>query len=245
MKTELIVALDNMTEITARSFVEKSASCGVNWFKIGLELYSATGPAFVKELKQKGYNVFLDLKLHDIPNTVEKASRVIAGLGVDLLTIHCTGGVDMMKGALVGAQGSSTSIIGVTALTSLGDHDLGLLGEVFAFNDQSKPRPARKRTVARLYQAALEVGLRGIVCSPDDLATLPRINPSGFCFVTPGIRPTFADRNDQQSVATPAAAVKAGATHLVVGRPITAPPSGMSSEDAIKKILEEMATAGN
>lgn len=230
---ELIVALDVQTREDAVAKV-KAIGDPVGFYKIGLELFTAEGPDVVRAVKDLGKKVFLDLKFHDIPRTVERAVRSGGRLGVDLMTIHAVGGKAMIRAAAdaaaaFGAQGPK--ILAVTVLTSLDQADLadvGIAGRT----------PAEQ--VAAMARFATAQGAHGLVCSPKEVGALSRALPAGTLFVTPGVRPAGAAVGDQKRVATPADAVRDGATHLVVGRPILAAEDPVA---AARAILAEMEGA--
>jgi orotidine-5'-phosphate decarboxylase len=178
--------------------------------KLGLEFFSAAGPEGVRRIAALGLPLFLDLKLHDIPNTVAKAVAALAPLDPAILTVHATGGHEMLLAAKRAAP-PATKVVAVTLLTSLDEADLGDLGIQWSPADQ----------VTRLARLAREAGVDGIVCSGAEVSEARAAWPNGF-FVVPGIRPTGADVGDQKRVATPAGALKDGASVLVIGRPITA-----------------------
>ena len=210
---EIIVALDVNTKDEAIDRI-KLIGDSVNFYKIGLELFTAEGPDVVKAVKDLGKKVFLDLKFHDIPRTVERAVKSGAALGVDLMTIHSIGGKAMIKAAAEAAASfgeKAPKILAVTVLTSLDQSDLADVG-------------IAGRTPAEQVQAmaafAIENGARGLVCSPKEVGALSKSLKAGTIFVTPGVRPAGAAVGDQKRVATPADAVRDGATHLVIGRPI-------------------------
>jgi orotidine-5'-phosphate decarboxylase len=195
--------------------------------KIGLELFTAEGPPVVTALRERGRRVFLDLKLHDIPNTVAGAVKSASRLGVDLLTLHAEGGPAMMRAAVAARANTRVSLLAVTVLTSLdGNEYPGMY------------RSAIEDRVLTFAEAAVETGMDGIVASPRELAKLVSFVPSDFARVIPGIRPAGSSTDDQARVATPRAALIAGATHLVVGRPIT---QASDPAAAARSILEEMA----
>ncbi len=231
---KLIVALDVPTSDAALLLADQlRGHAGV--FKVGLELFSAQGPALVREMVERGARVFLDLKLHDIPNTVRGAAREVARLGVSMITIHAAGGRAMMKAALEGAQegagaGQPPLALAVTALTSLADHDLMDIGW----------RESSETVVLRLASLAQASALGGVVASPQEAASIRRNCGPGFAIVTPGIRPAAASRDDQARASTPEAAIRAGADFLVVGRPITQAPDPV---DAARAIVREIETA--
>jgi orotidine-5'-phosphate decarboxylase len=221
----LIVALDFPDTRVALALVDRLHGA-TRWFKVGLELYIAEGNSLVAELKRRGYSIFLDLKLHDIPNTVASAVRAATHLGIDMLTVHAAGGPEMMSAA-VGAAESRLSLLAVTVLTSMDAAQLEAIGVTRT--------PAAQ--VERLATMALACGVGGLVCSPNEVASLRKQFGSGPLLVIPGIRPEGADIGDQRRVATPAAAMAAGASHLVVGRPIT---RAEDPEAAARAIFEEM-----
>ena len=230
---ELIVALDVDSREAA---VEKVKAIGdaVGFYKIGLELFTAEGPDVVKAVKDLGKRVFLDLKLHDIPRTVERAVRSGGKLGVDLMTIHSLGGNAMIRAAASAAAefgASAPKILAVTVLTSLDARDLADVGI-------SGRTPADQVRAAAFLSIAS--GADGLVCSPKEVGALSASLRSGTVFVTPGVRPAGADVGDQKRVATPAEAVRDGATHLVVGRPILAAPDPVA---AARAILAEIGAA--
>jgi orotidine-5'-phosphate decarboxylase len=230
---ELIVALDVNTRAEA---VERVKSIGeaVGFYKIGLELFTAEGPDVVRAVKDLGKKVFLDLKLHDIPRTVERAVRSGGGLGVDLMTIHSVGGKAMIRAAADAAAefgATGPKILAVTVLTSLDGSDLADIGVVGR-------TPAEQ--VSAMASFAVENGANGLVCSPKEVGSLSAALPKGTIFVTPGVRPAGAAVGDQKRVATPAEAVRDGATHLVVGRPVLAAPDPAA---AAREILSQMGHA--
>jgi len=208
----LIVALDFASAEEARRTVQLLGST-VTTYKIGKQLFTAAGPALVSELVAGGHKVFLDLKFHDIPNTVGAAVRSAAALGVSMLTVHASGGLKMLLAANEAAVSASQPplVLAVTVLTSLSDEDLAEIGVSRRVLDQ----------VLRLAALARGAGCGGVVASPLETRALRQELGSGFAIVTPGVRPKGEDRGDQARVATPAEAIAAGATHVVVGRPIT------------------------
>ena len=223
----LVVALDTASREQALAWA-RSLSGRVGLVKVGLELFTAAGPALVEELAGLGVPVFLDLKLHDIPNTVERAARTCARLGVRLLTVHATGGAAMLAAAAAGAAAAASAgerprVLAVTVLTSLDDAALDALGI---------PGGAAARVLA-WADLARRSGCDGVVCSPHELAALRGRLGADFVLLAPGIRPTGAEIGDQRRVATPAAAVAAGADYIVVGRPITAAPDPVAAAEAI------------
>jgi orotidine-5'-phosphate decarboxylase len=209
---ELVLALDLPTPADALRVLDRLA--GVTWVKLGSVLFTAAGPRFVDELKRRGHRVFLDLKWHDIPNTVRGSVREARNLGVDMATVHALGGRSMLRAA-VEAAGAELAVVGVTVLTS---HDGRSFGEAVGRLD---PIPDLTREVDRLTALCVEASLAGVVCSPLEAARVAASAPPGFRCVTPGIRTGSDGRvDDQARTATVAAAARAGATHLVVGRPV-------------------------
>lgn len=202
----------------------------VRWVKIGLEMYTACGPDAVREIAGMGFNVFLDLKLHDIPNTVAKAVESAAKLPIGMLTLHTSGGREMMQWAVKAQQQHAPNLLllGVTVLTSMSAAGLAETG----------PADAPEQQVVRLGRLAADSGLRGLVCSPLEIAPLRAVLPAHVALVTPGIRSREAKADDQTRVMTPAEAVHAGANYLVVGRPIfkAADPAA-----AARAVLAEVA----
>ncbi len=201
----------------------------VGGFKLGLEFFTAQGPAGVRAFADAGLPVFLDLKFHDIPNTVAGACRAAAQLGVAITNIHAQGGAAMMRAAVEAAKSvsPSTKVIAVTMLTSLGDEDLPSVGLTPPVGDQ----------VLRLASLTQQCGLDGVVCSAHEIARLRAECGPDFLLVVPGIRPAGADIGDQKRVMGPAQARDAGASVLVIGRPITAAPDPAEAARAIAESL--------
>lgn len=229
----LIVALDVPSAEGALALVKRLRDIPVSLFKVGSELFTAAGPQCVREILDQGGQVFLDLKFHDIPNTVARATAAAARLGVSLLTVHATGGVDMMRAAkqAVHEVSPQTRVVAVTLLTSLAQEDLARGGVVVKLQD----------LVMRLAEMAAEAGLDGVVTSPNEVGLLRRYFSRPFLLVTPGIRPFWAvEAGGQKRVATPAAALAAGADYIVVGRPIIAAPDPAR---AAASILDELRAA--
>lgn len=181
--------------------------------KIGKELFAAAGPQLVEQLAARGFDVFLDLKFHDIPNTVASACRAAANLGAWMVDVHALGGVAMMAAAREAVAGAARPplLVAVTVLTSMGPQDLAQIGITLS----------PERAVSNLAGLARAAGLDGVVCSAREAAVLRRELGPEFLLVTPGIRPAGAERGDQVRIATPADAVRAGASYLVIGRPVT------------------------
>lgn len=202
------VALDLPSVAEAEAMVERLGDA-VDSYKIGLQLLPIGGVEFGQRLKALGKNVFYDFKFHDIGATVEKSTRSIAGLNADLLTVHAR--PDVMRSAVKGRGESSLKILGVTVLTSLDQQALNDIG----YNDNAES------LVMRRVQQALDAGIDGVVSSPLEAAAIRAVVPDSFLVVTPGVRPKGADAGDQKRIATPSSALASGATHLVIGRPIT------------------------
>jgi orotidine-5'-phosphate decarboxylase len=212
-RQRLIVALDVSTAAVARKIVA-AVGDSARTYKVGMQLYTAAGPSIVRELVDAGHRVFLDLKYHDIPNTVAAAVREAAHLGVSMLTVHASGGGKMLQAAVDAAQATEPDllVLAVTVLTSLDDAELGKIGVRGGVQDQ----------VLRLAALALANGCKGVVASAQEAAALREELGRDFAIVTPGVRPAGSGHDDQMRVVTPAEAISAGASHIVVGRPITA-----------------------
>ncbi len=228
----LFCAIDTVDLARARQMGGALARV-VDGLKLGLEFFTANGPAGVRQLQELGLPIFLDLKLHDIPNTVAGAMRAIAALGVEITTVHAGGGLDMMRAALDGAHDGVNSrttppkIVGVTVLTSLGEDDLSQIGQVGPVADQ----------VAKLADLTVEAGLAGIVSSAREIALLRRRLGAEPLMVVPGLRPSWTLAQDQKRVVTPSDAVRLGADILVIGRPIT---EADDPAEAASRILAEV-----
>ena len=205
----------------------------VRWVKVGLEMFTACGPDAVHEIAGLGFNVFLDLKLHDIPNPVAKAVESAAKLPIGMLTLHTGGGREMMQWAVKAQQQHAPDLLllGVTVLTSMSASGLAETG-VAALPEQQ---------VVRLGRLAADSGLRGLVCSPLEIAPLRAMLGAGISLITPGIRPRNAKADDQTRVMTPGDAARAGATFIVVGRPIFKAPDPVA---AARAILAELGSKG-
>jgi orotidine-5'-phosphate decarboxylase len=228
IKDRLIVALDFPDAVAALACVDQLAG-SISWFKVGLELYLASGESVVRELKRRGHSVFLDLKLHDIPNTAAAAVRSLARLEPDLLTVHAAGGRAMLNAAAEAARSlpHPPRLLAVTVLTSV---------DAVALAETGVPA-APVEQVLRLARLAAECGIDGMVCSPAEAAALHSALPKAL-LVTPGIRPAGSDAGDQKRIATPQFALAAGANMLVIGRPITAAADPKAAAHAI---LSDMA----
>lgn len=232
--SRIIVPLDLPSLELALAQVDRLPQ--VQFWKVGLELFVAAGPAILQALKQRNKRIFLDLKLHDIPNTMAGACRSAAAYGVDLLTVHAPAGQIALSGAVAAAQTGATQaalpppqIIAVTVLTSISP--AALATELLV--------PLDLHAYAlQMAQLAQTCGLSGVVCSPQEAALMRQHLPPDFLLVCPGVRPTWATANDQQRTLTPAAAFQAGASYLVIGRPITQAPD---SAAAFRRICDECA----
>ena len=229
----LAVALDFATEHEALKLVDRlGQTC--QWFKVGMELYYAAGNSIVQQLRDRGFNVFLDLKLHDIPNTVAGAVRSAAHAGASLLTIHAAGGAAMMSAAAEAASApGSPRLLAVTVLTSMDANELAGIGITAS--------PAEQ--VLRLARLAQASGIDGMVCSAEEVATLRKETSPGTLLVIPGIRPAGSAVEDQKRIATPAQAIAHGASMLVVGRPITRAPDPAEAARAILQEIEHVQIA--
>jgi len=228
MRNPIIVALD-VPDAEAALYLARQLAPAVGAFKIGKELFVGAGPDIVHAIRDEGGAVFLDLKFHDIPNTVASAVAAAARLDVAMLTIHASGGRNMMAAAEAAAQEVENPplVLGVTVLTSMDGNDLNEVG--------IPEGPATQ--VERLAQLAKEAGLRGLVCSPREISTLRKVLPREVQLVTPGIRPKGSEADDQKRTCTPADAITAGSDWLVIGRPITA---ALNPRAAAETILEEL-----
>ncbi len=228
-RDRLIVALDVSSASRARQIV---ASLGeaISIYKIGKQLFTAEGPQVARELIGSGRKVFLDLKFHDIPNTVAQAVAEAGRLGVSMLTVHALGGSKMLRAAVETAAAAKNPplILAVTVLTSLGDEDLSEIGVAGRVLDQA----------LRLAALARTAGCGGVVASAREASAIRRQLGTGFAIVTPGVRPAGESHGDQARVVTPAEAISAGATHLVVGRPIVAAPDPPAAARAILKQMD-------
>ncbi len=224
MACELIFALDAPSPRDAAPLL-RGLSGKVRWVKIGLEMFTACGPDCVREVAGMGFNVFLDLKLHDIPNTVARAVVSVSHLPIKMLTLHTSGGRAMMRQAVDAQHQAAPNLLllGVTVLTSLAEDDLRDLGV--------GTEPTAQ--VTRLARLAADAGMNGLVCSPHELAALRALLPRSFKLVTPGIRPAGIGADDQLRVMTPREAVQAGADFIVVGRPILRAPNPVTAAEAI------------
>lgn len=211
LDSRVVVALDFPNAVDALAFAD-SVDPSLCKLKVGKELFTASGPALVEQLVKRDFDVFLDLKFHDIPNTVAQACKVAANLGVWMVNVHASGGRKMMETTREALEGLSHRplLIAVTVLTSMGNDELYELG-----------LPSAEQQVERLAKLTQSCGLDGVVCSAQEAAQLKAVCGQDFKLVTPGIRPTGAAVNDQTRIMTPKAAVLAGSDYLVIGRPIT------------------------
>lgn len=227
----IMIALDT-DKTTALSLAQKLQGQAV-WFKVGMTLFYAEGHEVVRELKDMGFKVFLDLKLHDIPHQVKGAARSLGQLGVDLITIHAAGGHDMIKAAREGliegsAPGHVPDLICITVLTSTDAEMLKAIGVSREMKEQVKA----------LATLAKDAGAQGVVCSPQESSLMKELLGEDALIVTPGVRPKGADLQDQSRVMTPSEAILAGSTHLVIGRPITQADDPVAAFEAIAKEVE-------
>jgi len=225
-KDRIIVALDVPTKQEALELIEKLRD-QISFFKIGLQLYAAEGPEIVRAVSSTGCKVFLDLKLHDIPNTVARAVESAGRLGTQMLTIHLSGGSEMVRAATA-ARANNMLLLGVTVLTSSTEQTLREIGVASGMDDQ----------VLRLAKLGVEAGIDGVVASPHEIKPLRREFDNRIKIVVPGIRPSGAEANDQKRTMSPRDAFDAGADYLVIGRPIIA---HRNPREATKRILEDIA----
>ncbi|MBT2292650.1 orotidine-5'-phosphate decarboxylase [Paenibacillus albidus] len=238
MAQRLMVALDYPDVAQAKLLMEKLEGIPC-YTKVGMQLFYAAGPEFIRELKSRGYSVFLDVKMHDIPNTVKGGAESLTKLGVDMFNVHAAGGRAMMEAARAGAEAAAKHnpllqmplIIAVTQLTSTSQEvmngEIGISGSV-------------GDTVVRYAKLAAEAGLDGVVASPQESAAVAAACGPSFRTVTPGIRPAGSSMDDQSRVMTPGQAIRQGSHYLVVGRPVTAAPD---PRQAALTIIEEMIQA--
>jgi orotidine-5'-phosphate decarboxylase len=222
---KIIVALDVATKQEALELVEKLHD-QISVFKVGLQLYTAEGPEIVRAIRATGANVFLDLKLHDIPNTVAKAVESAAKLGVQMLTTHLSGGTEMTRAA-VRARSDDLLLLGITVLTSADEQTIRQIGISDKINSH----------VLRLAKLGVENGIGGVIASAHEIQMLRREFGNKINIVVPGIRPSWSEAGDQKRVMTPREAIDSGADYLVIGRPITAHPN---PSEAVERILAEL-----
>ncbi len=233
-KDKIIVALDVPDRDRAVELVRTLSPDG-RWFKVGMELFSAVGPDIVRELTGLGAKVFVDLKFHDIPNTVAAAGAAITRLGAAMFNVHCSGGLEMMQRTVERARETACreglalpKMIGVTVLTSMSQEVL---------TDQIGVQRELGRQVRELALLAREAGMDGVVASPQEIALIREACGPEFLIVTPGVRPKWASLDDQHRVLTPGEGHRLGATHLVIGRPVTA---ASDPREAWNKIVREL-----
>lgn len=231
----ILVALDTTDLDRARAWAKATAG-SVAGLKLGLEFFTAQGPEGVRRVAEAGSPIFLDLKFHDIPNTVAGAIRGVAPLAPAIVNVHAAGGPAMLRAAVESARDSAAKlgvappkVIGVTVLTSLADDDLAAVGQPSGAAEQ----------VRRLAALSQECGLDGVVCSPHEIAPLRRDLGGDFLLVTPGVRPIWAASGDQKRIMTPGEAAAAGADYLVVGRPIT---GAADPAEAARRIAQEITS---
>ena len=233
MKKDVIIACDFPDRESTLAFLDRFQGNRKPFVKIGMELFYGAGPDIVREIKARGHRIFLDLKLHDIPNTVRKAMKVLSALDVDMVNVHAAGTVAMMKAALEGltrADGTRPLLIAVTQLTSTSEETMQkelLIGA--GIND----------TIVRYAQNAREAGLDGVVCSPLEAAMVKNACGEAFLTVTPGIRFADAAADDQVRITTPARAREIGSDYIVVGRPITAAEDPVAAYERCMKEFAE------
>lgn len=230
--TSTILALDLDEREQAFQLLEHLGT-SIRWVKIGLRLFTRYGPEIIEECAHQGYAIFLDLKLHDIPRTVATAVESLAAYPIDMLTLHACGGAEMLRQACAarGRYAPSLKLLGATVLTSMDTADLASIGI----------RDTAQQQSLRLARLAIQSGCDGLVCSAQELSCLRKELGPASILVTPGIRPAQADTREQKRIATPAEAMRRGATYIVVGRPI------LEAEDpllATQKILEQVRTKG-
>jgi len=228
MKERLIVALDVPNARAAQELVQRIGESAV-LYKVGLQLFTAEGPPVVRELIASGRKVFLDLKLHDIPNTVSHAVKSAVEIGAHMLTVHAGGGSDVLRAAVEAASGR-LKLLAVTVLTSMDQEDLDETGIPATIKDH----------VLHLARLAQRTGCDAVVSSPLEIVALRRMLGPEFGIVIPGVRPAGSGSHDQQRIATPAQAIADGASHIVVGRPIT---QAQDPAHAVEAIVKEMASA--
>jgi orotidine-5'-phosphate decarboxylase len=234
-RERLIVALDVKTPEEAKELID-ALSPVVEVFKVGIAPFTAYGQVVLDKLEEAGKKVFLDLKFHDIPNTVKNAAYVSTAKGVFMLNFHCIGGENMLRAAVEGAREASAALgkeppvlLGVTVLTSMDEDEMksvGLTGKV-------------EEKVVEFARLAKKAGLDGVVASAQEAATIKKSAGKDFIVVTPGVRPEWAAAGDQKRIVTPKAAIENGADYIVVGRPIIQAPD---PQDAARRIIEEMGS---
>ena len=229
MRDRIIVALDLPDAATAIAMAERLRGRAA-WHKVGMTLFYAEGPSVVRQLRGMGFDVFVDLKLHDIPHQVRGAARSLGSLGAGMLSVHASGGADMMEAAVAGAREGAEAagltppaVIAITVLTSMDADTLLSVGVSDSPADQ----------VVGLAALARTAGVDGVVCSPKEAGAMRALLGENALVVTPGVRPAWAEAGDQARVETPSAALAAGASHLVIGRPITGADDPATAFDRI------------
>ena len=226
---KLFIAIDQNDINKAKELIQKLAPemCGI---KVGKELFTACGPEIIQWIQEKGFKVFLDLKYHDIPNTVEKACFVASKMGVSILNVHALGGIDMMLAAKEGVDKSNNNpyLIAVTLLTSMDSNGLKDIGFTSTVNKQ----------ILNLAKIASQAKMDGIVCSAKDIINIKSELPESFLYVTPGIRLSSSTKDDQKRISTPLEAIKMGSNILVIGRPIT---QAKNPEAVLNEIMNEIS----
>ncbi|MGC6455320.1 MAG: orotidine-5'-phosphate decarboxylase [Coraliomargaritaceae bacterium] len=227
-RCQLILALDVPTREEALALLDRLDG-SVQWIKVGLQLFTAYGPDFVRQVADRGHRVFLDLKLHDIPNTVAKAVQSIAALPVEMLTLHAAGGTEMIRWAeeARAEHAPHLHLLGVTVLTSMNDQQL---------REINVQAPAEAQ-VLHLARMACQAGIQGLVCSPLEITPVRQTIGSDPILVTPGIRPAGSASDEQKRILTPAQAAAAGSDYIVVGRPILKAPDPAAAAHAIRAEL--------
>jgi orotidine-5'-phosphate decarboxylase len=225
MKAPVFCALDT-ADVDRALAIGHAVAPYVHGLKLGLEFFTANGPWGVERIQKLDLPIFLDLKLHDIPNTVAGAVRSVARLGIDYLTVHGSGGPAMLAAAQEAASGK-VKLLGITVLTSLDESDLAAVGQALPMADQ----------VERLALLVKAADLPGLVCSPMEITALRRLLGPGFILMVPGVRPAAAPASDQKRTLTPTEALEAGVTYMVIGRPITGAADPAAAAAAIAKSL--------
>jgi len=232
MNRDVIIACDFSSREATLEFLDRFPAGRKPFVKIGMELYYAEGPSIVREIKARGHRIFLDLKLHDIPNTVKKAMRVLSNLDVDMVNVHAAGTVGMMRAALEGLtreDGTRPLLIAVTQLTSTSEE---------VMQNELLIRTNLRRAVVQYALNAKGAGLDGVVCSPQEAGLVKEACGQEFLAVTPGIRFADAAADDQVRITTPARAREIGSDYIVVGRPITAAPDPVAAyERCLKEFI--------
>ncbi|WP_341961489.1 orotidine-5'-phosphate decarboxylase [Planococcus maritimus] len=224
MTSKPIIALDFPSKLDVEEFLSEFTE--PLFLKVGMELFYQEGPELIRALNRDGHDLFLDLKLHDIPNTVESAMRRIAELGVDMVNVHAAGGLAMMEAAKRGLAGSGTKLIAVTQLTSTSEEQM---------QKEQLISVSLEDSVLHYAQLAKQAGLDGVVCSVHEAKAIGEACGEDFLRVTPGIRPAAAESHDQKRIATPSDAKTQGSTHIVVGRAITRSENPQKSYDYINR----------